>query len=79
MLEKVGLYQVVWAYYAVIGHVMCLWAAHPMQDHFRPHDFGLLQESMKVLKHLAEEGKQATKKGNTESNVTMITSLLPRM
>ena len=31
----------------------------PRENHSRPHGFGLLQESMRVLKHLAEEGKQA--------------------
>ena len=38
---------------------MCFCTAHPREHHSRPHGFGLLQESMKVLKHLAEEGKQA--------------------
>ena len=64
-------YQVLWVYYDVIGNIMCFWAAHPMHHHSRPHDFGLLQVSMKVLRRLA---KNMATYGNTESNVTMIAS-----
>ena len=39
---------------------LCFWRPPHVQSHrSRPHDVGLLQESMKILTHLAEEGKQA--------------------
>ena len=53
---------------------MCFWTAHPREHHSRPHGFGLLQESMKVLKHLAEEGKQAKNRATLKAMW-----LLPRM